>query len=125
MSKKQLIDIYFNQLNSFLQELERMYPEDPDFPSFISSISLVKFTNPMLVVNYMKTEVVEPFGDKIAERDESFFIDSNAYLTDKEVNFDIVAKLKQYIKEMSPETKETVWKYIDIITKLCSKITEM
>ena len=120
MSKKVLIDALFNQFNSFLGELKQMYPEDVDFPVFITTLSMLKTANPMLVVNFVKTEIVDPFGAKIQDRDESFFMEQD-YTVRGDVDLDIVDKIKQYIQGMSPETKETVWKYIEIITKLCSK----
>jgi hypothetical protein len=123
MSKKVLIDAFFNQFNSFLVELKQMYPEDEDFPVFITTLSMMKSANPMLVINFVKSEIVDPFGVKIQAKDESFFI-SKDYATRDDVDLNIVDKIKQYIQGMSPETKETVWKYIDIITKLCSKALE-
>ena len=123
MSKKVLIDAFFNQFNSFLGELKQMYPEDEDFPVFITTLSMMKTANPMLVVNFVKTEIVDPFGAKIQARDESFFLGKD-YATRDDVNLDIVEKIKQYILGMSPATKDTVWKYIEIITKLCVKALE-
>ena len=124
MSKKVLIDALFNQFNSFLGELKQMYPEDVDFPVFITTLSMLKTANPMLVVNFVKTEIVDPFGAKIQDRDESFFMEQD-YTVRGDVDLDIVDKIKQYIQGMSPETKETVWKYIEIITKLCTKALEV
>jgi hypothetical protein len=123
MSKKVLIDAFFNQFNSFLGELKQMYPEDPDFPVFITTLSMMKAANPMLVVNFVKTEIVDPFSAKIESRDESFFMGQD-YATRDDVDLNIVDKVKQYIQGMSPETKDTVWKYIEIIAKLCSKALE-
>ena len=124
MSKKVLIDAFFNQFNSFLGELKQMYPEDVDFPVFITTLSMMKAANPMLVVNFVKTEIVDPFGAKILARDESFFMTQD-YTVREDVDLNIVDKIKQYIQGMTPETKETVWKYIEIITKLCSKALEV
>jgi hypothetical protein len=123
MSKKVLIDAFFNQFNSFLGELKQMYPEDADFPVFMTTLSMMKAANPMLVVNFVKTEIVDPFGAKIQARDESFFMTQD-YTVREDVDLNIVEKIKQYIQGMSPDTKETVWKYIEIITKLCSKALE-
>jgi len=120
MSKKVLIDAFFNQFSTFLDELRQMYPEDPDFPIFISTLSLMKSANPMLVLTFVKTEIVDPYGDKIRARDESFFLEED-YAKRGDVNLDIVQKLKQYINGMSATSKDTIWKYIDIITKLCIK----
>ena len=100
-----------------------MYPEDADFPVFMTTLSMMKAANPMLVVNFVKTEIVDPFGAKIQARDESFFMTQD-YTVREDVDLNIVEKIKQYIQGMSPDTKETVWKYIEIITKLCSKALE-
>jgi hypothetical protein len=72
---------------------------------------------------HIVAEIVEPFGAKIEARDESFFLGQD-YTTRNDVDLNIVEKIKQYIQGMSPETKETVWKYIEIIAKLCSKALE-
>lgn len=123
MSKKMFIDAFFSQFNSFLEELKEMYPEDQDFPVFISTLALVKSTNPMLVVNFVKSEIVVPFGEKITVRDETFFMEQD-FTTRNDVDLNIVQKIKQYIKGMSPQSKEVVWKYIELITKLCLKALE-
>lgn len=123
MTKKILIDAFFNQFNSFLSELKQMYPEDEDFPVFITTLSLLRATNPMLVLKFVKTEVIDLYGAKIETRDESFFLDED-YSKKNDVDLNIVQKLKQYIQGMNTQTKETVWKYIEIISKLCTKALE-
>lgn len=123
MSKKVLIDAFFGQFTAFLSELKNMYPEDADFPTFITTLSMMKMANPMLVLNYTKTEIVDPYGPQIQARDESFFL-GQTYSDRDDVDLNIVEKIKQYIQGMTPETKETVWKYIEIITKLCQKALE-
>ena len=123
MSKKILIDAFFNQFGAFLGELKQMYPEDSDFPMFITTLSMAKMANPMVVINFVKTEIIDVYGKKIEIRDESFFMNQD-FSERGDVNLNIVDKLKQYIQGMSAETKETVWKYIEIITKLCLKIQE-
>jgi hypothetical protein len=123
MSKKVLVDAFFNQFTSFMGELKQMYPEDPDFPTFVTTLTLLKSTNPMLVVNLVKSEIIDLYGEKIKVRDESFFM-NESYSDRNDVDLNIVDKLKQYIRGMSPETKETVWKYIEIISKLCLKALE-
>ena len=123
MSKKILIDAFFNQFNSFLGELKHMYPEDEDFPVFITTLSLLRTTNPILVLKFVKTEIIDLYGAKIEARDESFFLEED-YAKKNDVDLNIVDKLKQYIRGMDTDTKETVWKYIEIISKLCTKALE-
>ena len=100
-----------------------MYPDDPDFPAFTTNLRLMQMTNPMMVVRYVKSEIIDPFGDKIAIRDESFFLNQDfSYRGD--VNLNIVDKLKQYISGMNSITKNVVWSYIQLITTLATKILE-
>jgi len=124
MSKKVLLDAFFNQFSSFFGELAKMYPEDPDFPAFMTNLFLMKNTNPMMVVRYVKTEIIEPYGEKIQKRDESFFLTQD-YSSRDDVDMNVVEKLKQYISGMSSETKDVVWAYIEIITKLADKILDI
>lgn len=120
MSKKVLIDAFFNQFNGFLTAMNEMYPDDEDFPVFITTLTMMRTTNPVLVLKFVKSEIIDLYGDKIQAKDESFFMNED-YSKRDDVNLNIVDKIKQYIRGMSPATKDTVWKYIDIITKLCSK----
>ena len=122
MSRKVFLDAFFNQFLAFLGELKEMYPEDPDFPGFQTAITLIRNTNPMLAVNYIKSEVVDPFQDKIVARDESFFMDQD--YTQKNADMNVIYKLKEYVKGMSPASKEVVWQYIELLMKLTLKVLE-
>ena len=124
MSKKILIDAFFNQFTEFLKELVSMYPDDQDFKVYSDTVSLIRSTNPMLVINFIKTEIVDHHLEQIKNKDEAFFMNYD-YETRKDVDLDIVNKLKRYIDGMTPNSKDMVWKYIDIITKLCIKILDL
>lgn len=123
MSKKVLIDTFFNQFSDFLKQLENMYPDDTDFPVFLTTLDLLKSTNPILVVKFVKENIVDLYKDKILNKDESFFLDQD-YTKHGDVDLNIVHKLKKYVKDMSPNSKDVVWKYIELIMKLSMKILE-
>jgi hypothetical protein len=123
MSKKVLIDTFFNQFTDFLKQLENMYPDDTDFPVFITTLELLKSTNPILVVKFVKENIVDLYKDKILNKDESFFLDQD-YTKHGDVDLNIVHKLKKYVKDMSSNSKDVVWKYIELLMKLSIKILE-
>jgi hypothetical protein len=123
MSKKVLIDTFFNQFTDFLKQLENMYPDDTDFPVFITTLDLLKSTNPMLVVKFVKENIVDSYKDKILNKDESFFLDQD-YTKHGDVDLNIIHKLKKYVKDMSSNSKDVVWKYIELLMKLTIKILE-
>jgi hypothetical protein len=123
MSKKILIDTFFKQFGDFLTQLESMYPDDMDFPVFIATLNVLRTSNPIIVVKFVKESIVDSYKDKILNRDESFFIEED-YTKHGDVNLDVVQKLKKYVKDMSPTSKDVVWKYIELLMKLSIKILE-
>jgi len=120
MSRVAIVSAVFSQVTSLATELNKMYPDDPDFPIFLSAIHLLKISNPNLLIN-MTRNTVKDFIPQIEARDESFFlkyeVDANQ-IADTGVNMDLFPKLKFYYGKMSDQTKNTVWQYIQNITKL-------
>lgn len=122
MSKKIFIEAFYSQFNQFLDQLKSMYPQDSDFPGFASNLNMMKMMNPMYPVTFIKTDIIDKFGEKILARDESFFLNNTDI--QQSADIDIFYKLKSYISEMTPQNKEAVWSYLEILTKLTLKIIE-
>ena len=123
MSKKIFMDAFYSQFNEFLDQLKAMYPDDPDFPNFASNLNMMKMMNPLYPVTFIKTDIIDKFGEKILARDESFFLTNTDI--QQSADIDIVYKLKGYISEMTPQNKEAVWSYLEILTKLTLKIVAL
>ena len=122
MSKKILIDTFFNQFTDFLKQLENMYPDDTDFPVFITTLNLLKSTNPILVVKFVKENIVDLYKDKILNKDESFFLDQD-YTQHGDVDLNIVHKLKKYVKDMSPNSKDVVFTDVVMFSALFKSVS--
>jgi hypothetical protein len=122
MSKKIFLDTFYKQFSDFLTELDKMYPNDSDFSTFSTKLSVLKIVNPMLPIQFIKTEIIEKYQEQIFKKDESFFVNSKDIEQSSEIN--IFFKLKSYITDMTEENKEIVWAYIHIIVKLTMKILE-
>jgi hypothetical protein len=120
-SKKVLIDSFYQQFSSFLNELAEMYPRDSEFPMFNTYLTMIKVGNPKLAVSYMNANV-SVYMDKIMSRDESFFMDKSFDEYQGHFNMSIIPKLKSYIGKMSPESKKNVWQYIENISRLAAAI---
>ena len=120
-SKKVLISAFFEQFMSFSKELCEMYPDDADFSMFATTLSMMKMTNPAMVVKYVTDNVLQ-FEDKIMAKDETFFMKHEFAEYQADMDMDVFAKLKQYIEKMTPESKENVWKYITNIVRLAKAI---
>jgi hypothetical protein len=120
-SKKVLMNAFFDQFAAFSSELCEMYPNDADFSLFSNTLSLMKMTNPSMVIKYVSDNVLQ-FEEKIMVSDESFFMDYNFAEYSNHVDMNIFAKLRDYIQAMSPDSKASVWKYIQNIVRLAKAI---
>jgi len=116
-SKVVLMTALFDQFNSCITELSEMYPEDPDFPMFLTSVRIAKSANPSIVVNYIYESVSE-YEDQIMTKDEKFFLEHSFEQHKENVSMDIFPKMKEYFATMSSESKENVWKYCQNILRL-------
>jgi len=121
MSKKVLIQAFFEQFVSFSKELCEMYPDDSDFSLFSNTLGLMKMTNPSLVVKYVADNVLQ-YEEKIMSKDETFFMQNEFAEYQADIDMNVFSKLKQYIEKMSPSSKEHVWKYIQNIVRLAKAI---
>jgi hypothetical protein len=120
-SKQVLTSAFFEQFMAFSTELCEMYPDDADFSMFLSTLKLMKMTNPALVVKYVRDNVLQ-FEDKIMKRDESFFLDYDFAEYAEDIDMNIFQKLRQYIASMSPGSKTSVWTYIQNIVRLAKAL---
>jgi hypothetical protein len=116
-SRITLMSALFDQFTSFVSELSEMYPDDPDFSMFLTTIRLMRSTNPSLVVSNLY-DATHPYEEQIIAKDERFFLENDFDEHKESVDMDIMNKLKQYVSQMSESSKENVWKYCQNITRL-------
>ena len=107
----------YDQFLTFLEELSDMYPEDPDFRMWITGIRLLKNTNPSMLIKYIYDNM-SLYDEKIMNKDINFFIENDFSEYSGYINMDIFGKLKGYIKNMSHESTENVWKYCQNVYRL-------
>jgi hypothetical protein len=118
-SKVVLLNALYDQFTSFVSELSEMYPDDSDFPLFLTSVRMLKMTNPSMLAKYIN-ENTAPFEQQIMNKEEQFFL--NHDFESHGVNIDILSKLKTYVSSMSADSKENVWKYCQNIIRLAKVI---
>jgi hypothetical protein len=126
MDRNKTINMFCTILNDFLNDMYRSYP-DPSLLILLNATKAMVSVSPlMLVQNFMFC--IEDYTEKIRTRDTSFFLGgelannlqggSYSFLVD-EINK--VAEIWRR-PETSDKTKESIWKYFEILEKLGSKI---
>ena len=124
MSKKILIDAFFNQYEDFLNQLKEVYPDDPDWKLYLSGLAIFRRTNPMIVAQ--KTwKWVSKFEETIKNRDEKFFLtmDYSVYTEGEEPLEQTIEKLRNMWSVLDAHNRKVVWDFVNNITtlaKLCN-----
>jgi len=121
-----LLSAFNNQLQEFIEELIKVFPEDNDFKTFETSLYMLKKANPRKILELFKTYII-PYSDKILKKDENFFLEENyEHLynqnnTNAEKGWIITNKLKKYWNEISNNTKDIIWEYFKVLILLSNK----
>ena len=125
-TRKMLMEAFFSSFITFAGELKDMFPEDPDFAMFESALKLLQKTNPNLVVTYYKRNVLDTeFNEKIAQKDESFFLNYSYDEFHENVGgADVIGKLKQYWNVLSPSNQDHVWDYIVTLDRIARHLAK-
>lgn len=119
MSKKILIDAFFNQYEDFLNQLKEVYPDDPDWKLYLSGLAIFRRTNPLIVVK--KTwKHIAPFEEMIVSRNEKFFMERDySDITEGEEPLEqTITKLRGMWEALSPHNRRVVWDFANNITAL-------
>lgn len=118
VSKNQMIVTVFNKkLMEFVKEIVEMYPENKDFKSMRSQLRMIMSSAETLPIEKFKKYVATKYRDNINTRNEDFFLKLDLTGTP----FASFNYLKDMWKSTSNTTKEAMWKYVELLTKLCDK----
>mgnify|MGYP003685144723 CR=1 FL=1 len=122
MSDKSYLKIFITQLNSFIDDLILLWPDDNEFRVFKNGIGLLNKTNPRKIVQLFG-EYVNKYENKILQRDETFFLKNDYNEIEKTENIlNSMDKLKIYWVNLSDQNKEKVWKYFEILLRLSKMV---
>ena len=117
--RQTIVNAFFDQLLAFLGELKEMYPDDPDFALGLTSAQMMRTMNPT-ILSKMFFDNARAYESEILTKNEKFFLD-HSFSNVQDADFNLLDKLKQYVRGMSDASKKNVWIYVDNLYKL-SKI---
>ena len=107
----------------FLNDVQSVFPDDPDILSAKNALTLIRKANPKMIVKIWKTFIADKYRGQIEANDISFFLTkdyssdvSTASGSDKIM--ESIDRLREPIKNMAPDNQSKVMKYIQNLTKL-------
>ncbi len=121
-SLTQIRTVFIQQLDSFVEEISTLYPEEKEIMLFAEKYKLIKGANNKFVIESFVTYVL-PLRDQILTKNEDFFLSGGGQEAIKD---DYSSKLRDIIKnvwihKMSEINKEIIWKYFTVFVKLSEK----
>jgi hypothetical protein len=107
----------------FLNDVQRVFPEDPDVLSGKNGLIAIRKANPKMIVKIWKTFIADKYRKQIEASDISFFLTKDyssdvANSNNSDIIMESINRLREPIKNMSPDNQSKVMKYIQNLTKL-------
>ena len=118
-----LTTVFNNHFEEFINDIQAVFPEDPDILTAKNALTMIRKANPKMIVKIWKKFIADKYREKIQVGDISFFLEkdysddvSSASGSDKIM--ESIDRLREPIKNMGPENQAKVIKYIQNLTKL-------
>jgi|TARA_B110000483_G_scaffold26798_1_gene32298 hypothetical protein len=124
MDKSQILKGFNDHFVEFVEDVERVFPDDNDISTVKESFIQMRKANPRLVIKAFNEYFLNKYRREIESGNIDFFIKKD-YNTDLSVvgDSDYILKkidvLRNPVKNMNEEDQNKVIKYIQNLSKLC------
>jgi hypothetical protein len=121
--KMSILKAFNNQFIEFIEDIQRVFPNDVDILTAKNSAMSIKSVNPKLIIKIWNEYITKKYLNQIESGDISFFITKD-YAQDLINNSnsnkitDIINRLREPIKQMTTNEQQNIMKYIQNLTKL-------
>ena len=123
-----LLNAFNTQLINLLNNLCEMYPNDNDIHFSSTTIRFLKKSNPRQLYTICD-KYISMYSKEIMEKDDLFFLENNysKHYNNKptdDINHieRIIDNLKKYWETMDSDSRENIWKYMQVLQVLNNKI---
>ena len=117
------VTIFNDHFSEFVNDIQSVFPEDPDILTAKNALLAIRKANPKLLVRIWVKYISNPYKNQIESGDINFFLTKD-YSSDLARNdnadkiMESIDRLRNPIKEMSPENQAKTMKYIQNLSKL-------
>lgn len=122
-----LLTVFNEHFTEFINDIQNVFPEDPDILTAKNALFAIRKANPKLLVRIWNKYIVTPYQQQIASGDIEFFLNKD-YSHDLSRNdnsekiMESIDRLRGPVKQMSKENQEKTMKYIQNLSKLAMMI---
>ena len=124
MDNRQIMKAFNDHFVEFLDDIQRVFPDDADIATVKNSLIAMRKANPRLIIATFKKSVSGTYHDQIEKGDLEFFInkDYGDDLGEGGVSNSVLEKidlLREPVRNMDESDQKKAIKYIQNLTKLC------
>ena len=124
MDNRQIMKAFNDHFVEFLDDIQRVFPDDADIATVKNSLLAMRKANPRLIIATFKKSVSGTYHDQIEKGDLEFFInkDYGDDLGEGGVSNSVLEKidlLREPVRNMDKSDQKKAIKYIQNLTKLC------
>lgn len=126
-----VLGAFTTQLLNLCQNLKNMHSDDPDICFSYDAIFLMKKTNPRKLHDMFYKYIGLQYKDQILQKNEIFLL-QNDFVNDNRDNLErrnrsdyarvVIENLRKYWMEMDDESKDNIWKYLQVLIVLGEKV---
>jgi hypothetical protein len=118
-----VLSVFNKQLEELLDDIISVFPEDPDILTAKNGLMAIRKANPKLLVRIWIKYVAVPYKKQIESGDVNFFLEKDYSLDlvrsdNAEKIMEAIDRLRNPVKNMSPENQAKTMKYIQNLCKL-------
>jgi hypothetical protein len=128
MENRQVIKAFNDHFVEFLEDIQRVFPDDADIATVKNSLIAMRKANPKLIILTFKECVSGVYHKEIDRGDLEFFInkDYGKDMGEGSISNAVLNKidcLREPVKQMNDDDQKKAIKYIQNLTKLCDLYT--
>jgi hypothetical protein len=122
-----LFTVFNEHFTEFINDIQSVFPEDPDILTAKNALFAIRKANPKLLVRIWNKYIVSPYQDQISAGNIEFFLNKD-YSQDLSRNdnsekiMESIDRLRGPVKQMSKENQQKTMKYIQNLSKLAVMI---
>jgi len=124
-----LVTVFNDHFAEFVNDIQSVFPDDADILTAKNALLAIRKANPKLLVRIWLKYVYTPYQLQIEAGDINFFLTKD-YSTDLARNdnadkiMESIDRLRNPIKEMTPENQAKTMKYIQNLSKLANLVPQ-
>ena len=117
------LSAFNNQFMEFMEDVMRLFPNDPDLLASKNTILFMKKINPKIIIVTWRDLIAKPYHQNIKEEGFDFFItkDYSADLKDYpdcDKTLQIIERFRTPLRSLNDADKDVSMKYVNNMTQL-------